>query len=445
MAKTLDEDSEQRWLGFVLALDHSFAAELTFTDGRPIVDVRHLGDLREFPRDWPEYIDFICDNTRFVIEDARTVETNRRLANAVPFVRAKLHASAAYRVNGTNIVSLGFDSRFKVMRSRITGLDAWSSRALDNYEEEHFFTPQGALSGAKMHFKLGSERELILLDNIRLSLAPHFSGTERDDGRTMTMNRFFWLVSEAEEGVQIDDHFQAQNVIRDMLTALSGLPLEYTEHQVSATPWKVSPSGPWLDVFTHRWHRRVPPWQPDKPLRNTDFAVDLLSMDTSSFAAWVGERELASRAVQPWLSLLYHGQDGLPPSSEVTELGIALESYGRMLMGGKSHVKHELAVLRTLEEGRPGTSAICEDLEGWAKVFSQTYNGIKHSNRPLPDPIESFTAARMAKESLMQVLMSRIGVTESLRTQWAERYELERFRRTLQRWVADGTLGGRFG
>lgn len=283
-----------------------------------------------------------------------------------------------------------------LVRSRMDGLREWTGFTATEVEpdvDEH-----SIVHGVTIRVRSTSELTWRHGEAIML-LSTEWKGMEGGSGAHI--DEWVTLSSSFEPPRPPSAHIEAQKAVRDLLVLNFGTPLRFRRHALrdSSMPSpRHEQSGPVhlpyreLLIRDTTWDHFQPDVQRVALRRPIGWAGDYT---VEALEAWPNLHLAWSRAIQPLVSLL--NREWLTPDDVVLGANISLEATGHLL----GPVSGEEATYRNVAEPKTATTAtrvlralraVSADWPrfsfsdvGLARLIANTYNSIKHYNRPLAE------------------------------------------------------------
>ena len=185
-----------------------------------------------------------------------------------------------------------------------------------------------------------------------------------------------------------EEHLELHEAVRNLLRVASWRPVNFTSHQVMSSEGR-RPSAsnglpfPWHEVRTTATGISDPAWsQQDRSLFN--FA----DIEATGVRKWITLAKRYQRGIQPFVGLL--DLEGVTIDAALSQLGIAVEAFGyqALIDSGKSPAAADRSKLAQRVEhliGYAGDSLSFAHTN-FGRDFADSYNSVKHANRPLVTP-----------------------------------------------------------
>jgi hypothetical protein len=335
----------------------------------------------------------------------------RRREGHAPFGRLDL--AARYAVLGANeLVPSGSPQR---VRSQISGLHEWLQWG--DVEQVVETNDEGRVQRVSIELSVRAP-EKIRYGDVEFSWEYSWRVYDEIDERQVKRipQRTFFITSR-EPGLAHDDHLDFHRSLRDLLMLCYWSRLDFLTHeQLHEGDPDVALAGnslgaewrPLLSVLTLADSGKTA----SQVARFPAFTFRDLHVD--GFLRWLEIRKHYSRGYDPIISFL--ARQGSSPQEALLSLCVGIEAlaYRRVVDAGSSEsaanrltFRERLLVLASLDTEIFGL-VVGGDIDGWATVLADAYNGIKHANRELPDPRQSgilaLTAGRLAERHLLHEL-----------------------------------------
>jgi hypothetical protein len=294
-------------------------------------------------------------------------------------------------VVGRRAIDQPFD--VETIRSRIDGLREWTGFTAT--EIERHTNDYGVIRG--LTIRVESTAEVSWAQGAAsMSIGTDWEGREPSGG--VGVDEWVTLSSTFDPPQPPAVHVATQRVVRDLLVLVFGTPLRFRHHEVqdSSMPSPQYFEGapihlPFLDLVV-----RETTWDHYQP-SSTDNARERPVASADSFTAdalakWADMHEEWSRAIQPLVSLL--NREWFTADDVIVGANISLEAIGHLLdpVEGE-HVTYRdpkrpksatttTYVLRALHAVPADLTRFRFSIVGLARLVADTYNSIKHYNRP---------------------------------------------------------------
>lgn len=213
------------------------------------------------------------------------------------------------------------------------------------------------------------------------------------------------------------EHLQLHGAIRDLLRLAVWKPVAFRAHEVTSDQEKVQigdnsePLSRWCDVKTGVTGIGPAVWGPrERPL------FTFADIGQSGVGKWLVFSETYRRGTRPFLRLL-DLRDGTVDEG-MAQLGIAIEAFGYQAFiddgmdekdANRVSVKDRLT--RIVDEVSECVRGIPES---FVSDFASGYNGVKHANRPDPDPVDLFTSYKVGVRVVRAWIAMRLGVPKEI-------------------------------
>ncbi|MBB2921315.1 HEPN domain-containing protein [Cellulomonas cellasea] len=319
-------------------------------------------------------------------------------------------ARVRYAVIGGRSLEYG---RINGMRTRVSGLQAWlgirsvSTKWVDD--------------GAVISTHAAPPREVSGIEG--LSIIPTVWVQEGGEGETIVRESVM-VQTLTENAERWDSHWETHGAVRDLVAIASWRNEEFAEVRVCRAddPLRVASGDP---VGT-AWHEVIgPQLKPESSAtlkrHMHEFMFKPADLSADPIAAWIGLREEFSRAVKPMVSSLN--------VSGAVELRLAQAGIGMEALGYVLALKTRSASAANGLNFRQRLEVIVSevpielpfDVSEWVEGAAAAYNGIKHANRDLPDPIEILNRTRECQLVFRSWVAHRLGMAPELLQQAVDR------------------------
>lgn len=316
--------------------------------------------------------------------------------------------------------SVGVDySHITQLQSSITGLRQWvgSSSVQEHLQTEH-------VDGYIMPLIKSNNITLKSPENIRFGtnscFRSHWSVSRHDD--IVQIHDIMYLESSVSTPVPWNDLQQDHHALRDLLRISSWRDHIETISYVSLDQdcCRVETGA----AYQKRWCPVITPNTKESALpKNIRYLLEYSDFTNSGFEPWLSLRMKYSRAINPMMSLFQ--LKGATIEAWVTQCAIGLEALGYLLFvddGESEKQANKHSFKSRLERiANQFDSRWPFDISQWATTMSDTYNGIKHANRALPNLLTSLNAWRESVQVFRGWIALHLGLdydTLLNRLQW---------------------------
>ncbi len=214
-----------------------------------------------------------------------------------------------------------------------------------------------------------------------------------------------------------EDHLALHRAIRDLLRVAVWRPISFRKFEVTSDRERVQitedkdPCSRWCLTRTAFLVGSESTW--DDNVRPLFWFADI---GKAGVARWLKLYDTNTRGLRPFLRLLDLREGTI--EEQMTLLGIAMEALGyqAFLDSGTSQKR---ASGKTIEQR---VRKLTDSLTGcipniphsYPKNFADSYNAVKHANRPQPNPLDLISNYRLGIKILRAWIALRLGVSEAL-------------------------------
>jgi ApeA N-terminal domain 1 len=297
------------------------------------------------------------------------------------------------------------------LRSEMPGLGEWMS--LRSLKHEVSSGPDGRVRSLDLH--LESPPAVRLSRSLNLLIRPSFSYLVPGTPDTTTIKETLLIETYTKDLRDWYDHFVAHNTVRDLvdIAAWSGFGYSNQWANREDDPERFLSGdliGPrWSEVRTYVARRQEP--RSDR----TRFLFTFADIGAAGVRRWAVLRAKFSRGINPILASFE--QRGVTLEGELGEVGIGLDGIGYQLAldaGESANVANaENHKCRLLRMAADLTVLPPFDIEEWAQRSADAYNGIKHANRDMPDPLTMVNTLRENRIVFRLWIAGRVRVPKS--------------------------------
>ena len=208
----------------------------------------------------------------------------------------------------------------------------------------------------------------------------------------MTLHEKLYVETRYDEARAWDDHLQTHSALRDLITLSQWAPEHFEDLQClhESDPIRTmdgtARGDQWMPVLTTLVDVRTP----TESTRRRHHLIEFDDLGPEGVSRWLDLTQSFARAVDPITSSAY--LEGVTIEVRLAQLGIGLEALGYLLLilDGKppttaNRTNFEKRLLRIGERIK---DVVPFDISDWAHGTAEAYNGVKHANRTLPDPVE---------------------------------------------------------
>lgn len=208
------------------------------------------------------------------------------------------------------------------------------------------------------------------------------------------------------------DHLEHHTALRDLLRVAAWKPINFQSHHATSTNERM-PLSDGREVSL--WHevRTVTTGISDPTWRQGDrFLFSFADITRVGVAKWLILSRSYRRGIEPFVRLL--DLEGATVDAVLSQLGIAIEAIGYQALidsgrspGGANRTTVERRIDHLLGEVA-GTLTFADAT--FARNFTESYNSIKHANRPQVDPGIKIENLRNGVELIRTWIALRLGV-----------------------------------
>jgi hypothetical protein len=262
------------------------------------------------------------------------------------------------------------------------------------------------------------------VDGIEVHIDPVWWAGQRDTRRSEILERT-WIRTTTNTPRSVSDHASIHERIRDFVAFVCWRPVKFDDSLVQRTDaaaldvagGEVEPTWRVLHTASLQRHRQ-------EPLGKYSFADTLApaameSIGAAGVLAWLSNRDSLTRVTDPLLNLLYMG--GTTSEVALMQTSIATEALGYRLAlnNGATLAQAKEQAFRSRLEAIVDSSPlpmgeIVDDVSSWLDSTSKAYNGIKHANRPLPEPRIAYLLAQTMCILVRAHVLVELGVEPSV-------------------------------
>ena len=360
--------------------------EVPYTTAKDADQFRSVEDWFE-SRNLPEAFQFRGDELEMTLYGCRMSGRTRHFGRELAVGRFIAESA----VVGRRELSRAFD--VEVVRSRVDGLREWTGFTAT--EVEHDVDEHAIIHGVTIRVRSTSELTWRHGD-AAMMLSTDWEGMEGETGAHI--DEWVTLSSSFDPPRPPDAHVEAQKAVRDLLVLNFGTPLRFRRHALrdSSMPSPQYEEGepvhlPFRELLIREttWDHFRPDVEKRALRRPIGWAGDY---SAEALEAWADLHLRWARAVQPLVSLL--NREWFTPEDVVLGANISLEASGHLLepVPGEEETYRNPAkpktattatrVLRALRALSADWSRFGLTDVGLARLIANTYNAIKHYDRP---------------------------------------------------------------
>lgn len=269
------------------------------------------------------------------------------------------------------------------MRTEIPGLSGWLG--LRSVKERLDIGEGGRLQG--LDLSLRSPEPVPLDRAMNLRLRPTFRSEKAAHGVRMTIFDAIQVETHVKRARPWQDHLTAHGAVRDLIeiAAWQAFPESLTLVNRADDPHRDLSGGDhgekWNEVRTYGYRSGFE--EPQRPR----FLFTFADIGPTGFRRWVRLRGHYKRGIWPWMAVV--GGTRMHLETQVAESGIGFEAIGYQLAiddgVGRQRAKRESHEMRLKRIVSTLPDGLLPDLDEWVRLSTETYNGVKHANRDMPD------------------------------------------------------------
>lgn len=300
------------------------------------------------------------------------------------------------------------------LRTELPGLADWIGlRAVTSKVEQDS-------SGRVTAFELkASSPEALRLDrrmNMRVHANWRTSGAEAD---TTAVVEALQVETKVATPRRWEEHLALHQIVRDLLdvaawelTPYSSLYMHRVDDPHTAMSGRIV-GDQWVPVHTRSLRSSG-----DHPARR-EYLFRFDDIGVAGFRRWARLHKDFRRGLGPMLALL--DLRSAHVETRIAQSGVALEAIGYSLAleagasartaGKEPHAKRLERIASELPTG--ALQDVIPDLAGWIAQSNDAYNGVKHANRVLPNPIDLLNAERENEIVFRAWVSTRIGLADN--------------------------------
>lgn len=211
------------------------------------------------------------------------------------------------------------------------------------------------------------------------------------------------------------DHLQVHRDIRDLLRVAIWKPIAFRGHEVTSDKEKTAikrdadPQPRWCDVKSAVTGIGPAVWgKSERPL------FVFADIKSAGIVKWLAFAEENRRGLRPFLRLL-DIRDGTI-DEHIAQLGIAIEAFGYQAFLHAGATEKSAGNKSMEQRVRKIANQVSGCVDGipttFAKDLADGYNGVKHANRPIPDPADLLVNYRLGVKIVRAWIALRLGVSE---------------------------------
>ncbi len=293
------------------------------------------------------------------------------------------------------------------LRSDLPGLGDWMR--LSSLSQKTVNDADGRLES--LHLELKAPDPVPIVRRLNLCIRPNFSfnlASTPDGALIRESLQIETLVQHPRDWME---HVRAHETLRDLVSISAWRPFGYSAQwaNLASDPERVLSGdavGPrWAQVTTHTVRKHTP--SESRP----QFLFTFEDVGPTGVRRWFRLRENFARGIEPILSTLDSGRATI--EGTMAQVGIGLDGIGYQLardsgqgLKQAKEEKHEARLLRVAQELKVVPPF---DLATWATNAATVYNGLKHANRAMPDPLLTINTLRESRLIFRLWVASRVG------------------------------------
>lgn len=358
----------------------------------------------------PSELDYVDDRGRVGLVGCVRGRANTGLVQGVGRGTVRAHYAVEGARSAANYVKLNG------LRSEIDGLGHWLGHSA--HETSVRFTRDG--KGPEITTTLKRIDDLPLARRMNLKgvaigtgpggWSPEVSYSSRVFVETFTRSPREW-----------EDHVNLHTSVRNLIRVAAWRPINFQSHQAVSVSEDIDRKGKthhqWLEVRTATTGIAEGVWAP-----SDRFLFHFSDIGTRGISRWLKLATRYERGLTPFVGLL--DLEGATVDAFISQLGIALEAvgYAALIESGRSpssanetnvskRIEHLITeVARTLSFA---TTTFGQD-------FADSYNSVKHANRPAVAPHVKVEHFQKGVELLRVWIARRVGVAPSALAEYLE-------------------------
>ncbi len=298
------------------------------------------------------------------------------------------------------------------LRTEISGLREWLG--VTSWREEHDWTERGTKvrleSASPPAIDLGAHGDLTVRFVPGWGLRPRGSRDER------VLLDYLRCETRSDAPLDWDAHVQIHRAIRDLLAVSRW----HDESCVAVSALRLDDPLYTMDGVNHgeQWREVQVPNDERRPAPNgsRSHLLQFDELQVEGIQRWLCLRDEFARALDPVITSI--DLRDTVPQTRLAHAGPGLEALGYLLML-RDEVDSRAAAFSTL---RSRLQRILVDLGGclpfdgqnWASQTVEVYNGLKHANRRLPDPVDVLNVWRESVLAVRAWVAIELGVPEDV-------------------------------
>lgn len=302
------------------------------------------------------------------------------------------------------------------LEAKIEGLATWSGRRAVSaeYDTSDPSYPAVALKGQNLPpHALGGP--------FGLTLSTSFSHKPELWGEVHQIRETLLASTRTSELRPLVEHRRVHIMLQDLMCLVFGKPMTAEATAVMRDddqPYDDdTDSRLWRELYEPRFGRGIE-GLPRFDAQRDDPLFSLADTEPDHVTSWIGQWDLWSRPTSIAVTTLF--QRGTTAEAGLLQMAVAIEALGYAILaddgrepGELDNVQQALKAIfnrvrwdwRTVFGGEKSTT--------WADRFRVAYNGVKHANNPLPDPLEAHRLTRQGLTVMRVWQAHQLGVAES--------------------------------
>lgn len=304
------------------------------------------------------------------------------------------------------------------MTSEIDGLAKWAK--LTPVTQKVLFDAKSRLRGVSLTAE--NLDSLVLGGVFNLRLTTSYVHSPSPSGGRYAIDTSLLVRTSSSELVSWGEHRNAHQMIQDLMSLVYGKPcLADLKSVMREDDQEREPTDErrfWREAYEPSFgrssHQASPLDQKAQPLFYLDEA-DLLRID-----AWISEAEYWGRPTWIGVTALFHKD--LPAEARLVQVAVALEALGYAIAKYSNPEKEPpykfeaklkliFEALRFLPNAVTGET---DGYEGWVASFNAAYNGVKHADNSLTEPVVAWELAEQGITLFRCWLAVHLGVDVDL-------------------------------
>jgi len=291
------------------------------------------------------------------------------------------------------------------MRTSVTGLHSWLGAT--SIRQTESIDPRRS----EYHIELAPSTTV---DGVAgLTLEPSFRRTSGNEGETVlsesTLVQTLW-----EEPRSWNEHWRVHRAVRDLVAVAAWRNERFTSASVSRDddPLRVATG----DAVGRAWHEVIAPEVSEgeiSPRRTSnEFMFRSGDLRSDALASWIALRDKHSRAIDPIVSALNLQSGTVEVALAMVGIGMEALGYELALATRSKTAANDLSLAKRLEliaNSLPVQPPF--DVGEWVAGTSEAYNGIKHANRDMPEPVDQLNRVRESRLVFRMWVAAQLGMS----------------------------------